>query len=362
MTKNKNRKLEKINILYQSLEYPNRFVKDLASALSENIPNSQNIIASKGITEDPKLYHTNICRLIKTWETHLLSKPDIIVLGEYTAPDTLELENYEIQGKVSLSEGKSRSDRRGTRGMTILVRKEFTSWDRIAIYDHSNFNDVWRTPELKNEREGTINYYSERRANRIAEQKGYIEHIGQFIEVMYKNRYIQLAHVKGIATKAQQRAGHVINNPIYNEEDCFLMLCGDTNAQVKSDQHKVDKRLSPVPYHKFIANTNADSITNQSNPYGMIQSCNNIKGKTATANVIHDGAYTTQKKGTIAKIIGSVWALISNSKDNSEWTLLSDHKGIMMELNVDSNIPTLALTPLQLRKAITLKNNKIVVN
>jgi hypothetical protein len=99
-----------------------------------------------------------------------------------------------------------------------------------------------------------------------------------------------LAHVKDIGTKAQQNTGHVLNKDIY-KEDYFLMLCGDTNANVKSNQHDVDKMLSPIPYYKFIANTNA-------NPIGMIQSCNNIEGKTATANVIHDGSYTTQKKGT----------------------------------------------------------------
>lgn len=83
-----------------------------------------------------------------------------------------------------------------------------------------------------------------------------------------------------------------------------------------------------------------------------------IEGKTATANVIHDGAYTTQKESTIAKIIGSIWEFINNSKNNSEWILLSDHKAIMIELNVDPNKNPLALTPLQ-KRHLKPKNNRI---
>jgi hypothetical protein len=328
----------KLHILYQSLEYPKRFTKELAVNLNKlsNVPLIPYMEA-----RDKESYHIAVCDLLKTCIMHIKPKPDIIVLGEYT-PNLLwglNVEDYNLIDYINTTDGK--------RGMTILLRNGVKNMHRITVHDNrSKIIDHWREDILQKRiakhnkncsTDFTLEQYSALREKMRAKWRKAIEHTGECIEIMYANRYIAMAHVPNDNPKASAKA---------SLETCipFVFMGGDLNVSMSSKKHVKKSKLCDT--HTTIINTDVKPLlSNTGSNYVNIQYSYNKEGCTnSSLKFAHDGSYIREQKRTELSIVGSIWPIIDkgcpgiSEANTKDYYLMGDHKGFLMTLTTTYEI------------------------
>lgn len=361
-----------MRILYRSLEYPNNFVKKLQLQMTGFTVE----LASKD--RNGSDYHLGIKKLLKYDIDELLKQenlPDIIVLGEFTPIKEVDVapRGYKVIGNVNL-EGEKGSEARGTRGMTVIAKEDSANWHRITVHNKSSESvDYWneqadkwvpnankylednlginpdqRIQSTMKERRILKQYhqdkepitntllvkeYEESRESLKEKMRESISNLGQFIEIMYKNHYMSLVHVKGLGTVARSNIVEA------SKKMSHMNFGGDTNLNISSSKFENHQYESEINNTLTIKMNTIPFIFGTSNSFDP-------PGKTASGNVAHDGIVIQSAFDAVYKILSSRWAL-HDSDLPGEKILSSDHKGILISVNPSMTSKQPMVTPVK---------------
>lgn len=360
----------KLYILYQSLEGSGRFTNDLTNKLKNCISSKASSQASASSTQNSSYpliscadirtatnnleYHTQVKNLLGTYISHLQIEPDIIVLGEYSPVQGSFLNvtagnvTYKVTDNIIGTNKNNYPDLR--RGMTILIKEGTKNVDRIRVHNKNNtckdiwcnhsymtrlfsyINNVSDTNIELTEFQNTQKAYEQGRDKMVMEkwQKA-VGNIGECIEIMYRNRYIAMAHVPNKDPDPKKRASNALQNVP------FAFIAGDMNFGLEGNQHDKTKRNYNKTANTMNANTDCSSLFGQLNSnYYELQSLCNISGSTCSSDesVAHDGFWNFSQAHTNLNIIGSLWPIVDAGLfQGGKYYVMGDHKGFLLEID-----------------------------
>lgn len=360
----------KLKVFYQSLEFPNApFSKALAEFFNQELKEEPVFACEK---DREKLeYHNQVKQLLSLYIDHLKTDclPDIIALGEYTPlKEEQRLNNLFFQKKVVYKLGgyvniipESSDAKDGKRGMTILYREDSNQWDRISIHQNNSKNicDCWRTyhgevvsfenlikgimDKLDLSEQKAKERYEKGREVMISRWQEMIGHekngLKACAEIMFRNRYLCIAHVPQVGSHARERARESM------EQLSHFRLMGDCNFDLtgQATSHTLEKKLSDS-CRIMQVNTDYRNISkNIESSFLKMQNELNLKGSTVKCPKndsnqfrAHDGVYNyLSDKTANVEILGSYWPIIPEEDD--QYSIISDHKGFLLELVTNSS-------------------------
>lgn len=357
----------KLKIFYQSLEFPNApFTEKLAEYFNAFLKKKIDSIhhCNEGRQEDA--YHEKVKQLLKLYIENLNEQllPDIIVLGEYTPNPSESIhgvffnangKTYKLGGNVDIVPNSTDAGS-GKRGMTVLYLADSENWDRISIHQQTKIDnyDYWR-PKGKSESynkviQGIIENYDIKdrktaeawyeEARKKMRKRWQNNGLKACVEIMFRNRYICIAHVPGCNQSARDTAHNSMRklSHFHLMGDCNFGLTG------KAQSHRVSKQLNNDPKIMMEINTEYRTISKAGDGRGFlkIQEKLNLPASTVkspkgdfTQYRAHDGLYNHLTNTGKAEILGSYWPILPEKDDT--YTLVSDHKGFLLELVTNSS-------------------------
>lgn len=369
MPEDKTNKFDLI-IFYQSLEYNDNFTKKLAGKLSNHSKKFFSPLQSRASgdnEESYREYHKAVKEFLTTYISDLKDeyKPDIIALGEYTPEpefhkiykEFLKIGNttYNLAGfvktkkptiveillsSICISSDANWGNYDGTRGMTILYRNGCPNIHRITIHNEEGSDpDVWhnRGDELLENAYGKKRYTQAR--NKMREKwRGVAKNIGPCAEIMFRNRYFSIGHIKENCEALNKKKGAVNNALASMYLLPHIRIAGDCNFNLNKKKYEDHFVETTIEKWKAIANTNSSNLFKNS-IIQSIQDLTNLPGHTSSAKkaTAHDGYYDyiNPINSEKVEIIGSFWPiLIDESK--KEYPIISDHKGFLLKLTTES--------------------------
>lgn len=291
-------------------------------------------------SEKSSEYHNKVEELLNTYIHNLKLNeniPDIIALGEYTPPTSklkINEKFFESPDKIQYNLGgfvTIDNKEKGTRGMTILYRANSHNINRITIHNKTTSDDdLWlnKTKESYKEAYG-LKIYEDAREKMREKWRNVISSIGSCAEIMFRNRYLAIAHVKECGKAAQ-------NNARTTMECAHFRILGDCNFSLKPEGYHENSKIFGKIIAKSNSNCNKINGFEENNDFPIIQAILNIPGFTTYA-AIHDGYYDFLScPSEKVEIIGSFWPITTSQNKKSIYTLLSDHKGFLIRLTTNS--------------------------
>lgn len=318
-----------LRILYQSLEYPDRFTKEFAKELGqqkvkvEPCPHRPNT--------NPDEYDTLVSLLIHTYLKNLTERPDIIILGEYIPTNkNLKIDCYEFKGSVG----------EGVRGMSIFVHQDVLSdsetplW-RITLHDtNKSKKDIHINTNAMTIRSNKYKNYPAARKKQInLIQKNIKDNVGEVIEILARNRYFIMAHVKnevkdinGNKIKSKKLAVQALQKMNY------FHMAGDLNFAWKTKKEKAESKI--VTNHMQNKNTKVLEIKGKDYKDLQTEIENVIGSGKTTYSTAHDGMYIREQDRTEVEILGGLWPIVFVK---NKPMLIGDHKSIYFTITMSSH-------------------------
>lgn len=389
------------NLEYQSLEYPNRFTKDLVKKLKgaytdtntgANVTKIEANIAKRNTDE----YNKNIMYMFATQLGLRTDKPDVITLGEYSNLDGKTCpEGYrricEAQTKGMDGEGNENKNR----GMSTYIRNGAYGVERIINVDHNDpekcevhwndqpyegmKNDMKDINSIFNEdvvtwiktiisENAETHHIKKGILEKILEDKQYVDDKGELTDAgleecvsqmnptemnRHKVKYNEMLNAKKVklSTAGAYMKQHV--NVLIGGVDVMNVHIPDMGQDALGHADKVLDLLPDVVLqgdcNMNIDNSSKNPTTKNKNM--LLWNTNSIgthtidyEGSTSSGGNVHDGIIAKQGMDACLEMQGGNWAF-GHDELNEKMIVNSDHRSVNVTYNKDKLPPTLQRKP-----------------